>query len=69
MDNEFFNTDDKDIQKKLLKESKLCDGDCGNCYFEKDMNLTCYGDNLCDRCMFNFMVEQERRERDEEHQL
>ena len=46
----------------------LCDGDCGNCYHEKYMNLTCYGDNLCKDCMFSFMVEQERRESDEEYQ-
>ena len=42
----------------------LCDGDCGNCYHEKDMNLTCYMDNLCDDCMFTFTAEQEH----EEHQ-
>ena len=38
---------------------KLCDGDCGNCYNEKDLNLTCYGDNLCNECMFIFIAEQE----------
>ena len=42
----------------------LCDGDCGNCYNEIDMNYTCDGDNLCDKCMFSFMVKKER----EEHQ-
>ena len=42
----------------------LCDGDCGNCYYEKDLNLTCYGQNLCNECMFTFMAEQEC----EEHQ-
>ena len=41
-----------------------CDGDCGNCYHESDLNLTCYGDNLCNDCMFIFVADQER----EEHQ-
>ena len=50
------------------EKTMLCDGDCGNFYHEKDMNLTCYGDNLCKDCMFSFMVEQERRENDEEYQ-
>ncbi len=40
----------------------LCDGDCGNCYYYKDMNLTCYGQKLCDNCMFTFVAEQERKE-------
>ena len=36
----------------------LCDGDCGNCYHEEDLNLTCEL-NLCDACMFTFVREQE----------
>ena len=41
----------------------LCDGDCGNCYNEKEMNLTCYPPlNLCKECMFNFMAEQEHED-------
>ena len=40
----------------------LCDGDCGKCYYYKDLNLTCYGDNLCDNCMFTFVAEQEHKE-------
>ena len=41
----------------------MCDGDCGNCYHEKDMNLTYYPPlNLCDECMFNFIAEQERKD-------
>ena len=37
----------------------LCDGDCGNCYHEKDMNVTAYGQNMCRECMFTFIAEQE----------
>ena len=42
----------------------LCDGDCGNCYEDKDLNSTCYGENLCRECMFRFMAAREH----EEHQ-
>ena len=48
----------------------LCDGDCGNCYEEKHMNATVYGQNMCRECMFTFMAEQEHRElppENEEH--
>ncbi len=41
-----------------------CDGDCGGYYYYKEMNLTCYGQKLCDDCIFTFMAEQEL----EEHQ-
>ena len=37
----------------------LCDGDCGNCYHEEDLNSTCCGQSLCRECMFNFVWEQE----------
>ncbi len=43
----------------------LCDGDCGNCYYYKDMNYTNHGQNLCDDCMFTYTAEQEAYERDE----
>ena len=36
----------------------LCDGDCGNCYHEEDMNFTAYGENLCKKCMFIFIAGQ-----------
>ena len=39
-----------------------CDGDCGGYYYYKEMNLTCYGQKLCDNCMFTFVAEQERKE-------
>ena len=38
---------------------KLCDGDCGNCYHEKDLNRTYDGQDMCKDCMFTFMAEQE----------
>ena len=37
----------------------LCDGECGNCYHEKDLNRTCYGQDFCNDCMFHFIWEQE----------
>ena len=37
----------------------LCDGDCGNCYHEEDLNRTCCGQDLCKDCMFHFIAEQE----------
>ena len=37
----------------------LCDGDCGNCYHEEDLNRTNCGQDLCKECMFHFMAEQE----------
>ena len=43
----------------------LCDGDCGNCYHYKDLNLNCYGHWFCNDCMFIFVAEQEAFERDE----
>ena len=45
----------------------LCDGDCGNCYREKDLNLTSEGDNLCKECMFSFIWKQSKIEDYEEH--
>ena len=39
--------------------TKLCDGDCGNVYYTKDLNVTCYGHYMCRECMFHFIAEQE----------
>ena len=49
----------KEIDNLYHKYMMLCDGDCGNCYHEEDLNLTCYGENLCKECMFHFIWEQE----------
>ena len=43
----------------------LCDGDCGNCYHYKDLNLSCDGHWMCNDCMFTLTAEQEAFERDE----
>ena len=51
----------------MSSNTMLCDGDCGNVYYEIYMNYTCYGDNLCDDCMFSFMRGQERYGEDEQH--
>ena len=37
----------------------LCDGDCGNYYEERFMNVNCNDDNLCKNCKFTFVAEQE----------
>ena len=29
----------------------LCDGDCGNCYHEEDLNRPNCGQDLCKECM------------------
>ena len=49
----------KEIDNLYYKHMMLCDGDCGNCYHEEDLNRTCYGQDLCKECMFSFMREQE----------
>ena len=37
----------------------LCDGDCGNIYYEIDLYSTCYEQMLCKECMYTFLSEQE----------
>ena len=37
----------------------LCDGDCGNVYYDIDLNRTCDGQDLCKDCMFNFVWDKE----------
>ena len=37
----------------------LCDGDCGNVYYEIDLNETCYGQMMCNDCMCIFLSENE----------
>ena len=66
MANKFFNTDDKDEQRKLLEEGELCAGDeCGGVIMlTTDMTKSCYGDWYCNDCMFRFMAEQEQFNRD-----
>ena len=48
-----------EINKIIKGEKMLCDGDCGNCYNEEDLNRTHCGQDLCKECMFHFMREQE----------
>ena len=36
----------------------LCDGECGNIYYEIDLKETCYNQMLCDDCMFTLVGEQ-----------
>tara|TARA_Y100000310_G_scaffold339816_1_gene433681 strand:- start:910 stop:1080 length:171 start_codon:yes stop_codon:yes gene_type:complete len=39
--------------------TRLCDGDCGNVYYVKDLFSNCYGSYMCNDCMFHFIAEQE----------
>ena len=37
----------------------LCDGDCGNVYYDIDLYSTCYENSFCKECMCIFLAEQE----------
>ena len=41
----------------------LCDGDCGNVYYEIDLNETCYSQMMCKECMCIFLSENETSKR------
>ena len=47
-----FSTDNKDVQKKIMKHGVLCDGNCGRVFIEEDLHQSCYGDLFCNKCMF-----------------
>ena len=40
------------------RQTKLCDGDCGNVYNKEDLDRTCDGRDFCKDCMFIFLSEQ-----------
>ena len=42
----------------MSANTKLCDGECGNVYYEIDLNEAC-GQDLCNNCMFSFMRERD----------
>ena len=42
----------------MSANTMLCDGDCGNVYYEIDLYETCYKQMMCKDCMFTFMAEQ-----------
>jgi len=42
-----------------MASTLLCDGDCGNVYYEIDLIETCYKQMMCRSCMFTFTSEQE----------
>jgi len=46
-------------QEKILKDTVLCDGDCGRSYLPNDLEKTAYGTRLCNSCMFDFVRDQE----------
>ena len=37
----------------------LCDGDCGDVYYDIDLYSTCYENRFCKECMCTFLAEQE----------
>ena len=46
----------------------LCDGDCGDVYYEIDLNETCYKQMMCKECMCIFLMENEPcQEHSEQH--
>ena len=40
----------------------LCDGDCGNIYYEIDLNETCYSQMMCNDCMCVFLQDEASKE-------
>ena len=53
-----------------MANTLLCDGDCGNVYYEIDLNETCYKEMMCNNCMCTFIAEQEEgRENDSNRPL
>ena len=43
----------------MSANTMLCDGDCGNVYYEIDLNETCHKQMMCKDCMFTFVWEQD----------
>ena len=41
----------------MSANTMLCDGDCGNVYYEIDLYEACHK-MMCKDCMFTFMAEQ-----------
>ena len=46
----------------MSANTMLCDGDCGNIYYEIDLYETCYNQMMCKSCMFITVAEREREE-------
>ena len=49
----------------MSANTMLCDGDCGNVYYEIDLNETYCKQMMCRECMFHFVWEQEHKEHSE----
>jgi len=43
----------------MSANTMLCDGDCGNVYYEIDLNETFCKQMMCKECMFIFLSENE----------
>ena len=55
-----FAPETKKTQEKIMSaNTMLCDGDCGNIYYEIDLAEACYKQMLCRDCMFTFTADQE----------
>ena len=50
----------------MSANTKLCDGECGNVYYEIDLNEACHM-MLCNECMFTFMYEKGKNEITQKH--
>ncbi len=47
------------MEDKMSANTKLCDGDCGNVYYEIDLFEACYSQMLCNDCMYRFIADQD----------
>ena len=43
----------------------LCDGDCGNIYYEIDLNEASHGQMMCKECMCIFLQDETSKEHSE----
>ena len=43
-----------------MANTLICDGDCGNVYYEIDLFETCYKQMMCKDCMYMFVAKQEQ---------
>jgi hypothetical protein len=46
-------------QDRMVRESVLCDGECGKSFLPEDLEKNCYKQRMCSKCMFTFLSEQE----------
>ena len=42
-----------------MRNKMMCDGGCGDIYYEIDLFETCYNQMLCNDCMYRLMADKE----------